>query len=215
MPAAKKTTNHTMPAKGKKATKAGVKPQKLNRNSMDDGEYQGEGDSGEDAVSISSDTNDAEMELFRAAFASVKSKNTKKKNAEFLKKNQALIDGAREQAEAMKSAGLAHLYGFEVISNPPNSDDISAFATLVGNRSTVSKELFETSKVSLEELVADYENAFRDAEDEVQRRARRREKLRRQTVRHGYQILERSIEEQKLITDAANFIKNFQRLMNL
>jgi hypothetical protein len=43
------------------------------------------------------------------AFAAVKSKNAKKKNAEFLKKNQDLINSARAQAEAMKSAGEAHL----------------------------------------------------------------------------------------------------------
>ncbi|CAE6433541.1 unnamed protein product [Rhizoctonia solani] len=215
MPATKKTTKHATPAaKGKKATKTNAKPQKVTRKASNDEEYQDEVDSEEEAPSVSSDTNEADMELFRAAFASVKSKNTKKKNAEFLKKNQELVDEAREQAEVMKSVGLAHLeklmQGFEAISQASNNDDIAGFANL-----TASRELFETSKLSLEELATDYDNAFREAEDEVQKRARRREKIRRHTVRHGYQILERGIEEQKLITDATNFIKNFQRLMSL
>ncbi|KAH7340240.1 hypothetical protein B0J17DRAFT_650476 [Rhizoctonia solani] len=218
MPAAKK--DHAIPAaKGKKSTKTNIKPLKTTRKAVGDEEDQAEADSENEAPSISSDTNEADMELFRAAFASVKSKNTKKKNAEFLKKNQALIDEAREQAEAMKVAGLAHLkqliQGFEAVSQSSNNDDISGFAKLVGDGSTVSKELFETSKLSLEGLTIDYENAFKAAEEEVEKRARRREKMRRQTVRHGYEILERGIEEQKLITDATNFIKNFQRLMNL
>ncbi|KAG8733833.1 hypothetical protein FRC11_001687 [Ceratobasidium sp. 423] len=216
MPAAKKATKHAIPAaaKSKKTTKTNAKPQKVTRKASDDGEYQDEVDSEVEAPSVSSDTNEADMELFRAAFASVKSKNTKKKNAEFLNKNQELVDEAREQAEAMKSAGLAHLeklmQGFEAISQPSNNDDISGFANL-----TTSRELFEASNLSLEELAVDYENAFREAEDEVQRRAKRREKIRRHTVCHGYQILERGIEEEKLITDATNFIKNFQRLMSL
>ncbi|CEL52433.1 hypothetical protein RSOLAG1IB_00974 [Rhizoctonia solani AG-1 IB] len=216
MPAAKKATKRVAATtKGKKAIKTN-----LNRKSSDDrdGSYRDEiGSEGE--ASASSDTNEADLELFRAAFASVKSKNTKKKNAEFLKKNQVLVDDAREQAEAMKLAGLAHLeqltQGFESISQPSIGDDLSEFAELVGDRSASGRELFETSKLSLEDLAADYEKAFQDAEDEVQKRAGRREKLRRRTVRHGYQILERGIEEQKLITDAANFVKNFQRLMAL
>ncbi|KAF8758414.1 Phosphoglycerate mutase-like protein [Rhizoctonia solani] len=132
--------------------------------------------------------NEGDLELFRAAFASVKSKNTKKKNDEFLKKNQALVDEARKQAEAMELAGLAHIEqlmrGFETISQPSTNDDISKFADLVGNRSVSmsiylspdvvililqqasSRELFETSKLSLEELKADYDKAFQDAEDE-------------------------------------------------
>ncbi|CAE6503404.1 unnamed protein product [Rhizoctonia solani] len=213
MPATKK--NHAVPAtKGKKATKADVKSQKRTKKVADDGEYEDEVDSEEEAASVSSDTNEADMELFRAAFASVKSKNTKKKNAEFLKKNQALIDEAREQAEAMKLEGLAHLeqlmQGFEAVSQSCDNDDISAFASF-----TVSRELLETSKLSLEELATDYEAAFRAAEVEVQKRVQRREEIRRQVVRHTYRILERGIEEQKLITDATNFIKNFQRLMSL
>ncbi|KAL5636134.1 hypothetical protein ACGC1H_004824 [Rhizoctonia solani] len=209
-----------MPAtKGRKTAKAGVKSQKVIKKTANDEEYQDEADSEDEVASVSSDTNEADMELFRAAFASVKSKNAKKKNAEFLKKNQALIDEARGQAEAMKLAGLAHLeqlmQGFEVVSQPPNNEDISAFANLVGDRSTASRELFETSKLSIEELATDYEGAFQAAEDEVQKRVQRRERIRRHTIRHTYQILERGIEEQKLITDATNLIKNFQRLMSL
>ncbi|CAE6425038.1 unnamed protein product [Rhizoctonia solani] len=207
--------DHTMPAtKGRKTAKAGVKSQKVIKKTANDEEYQDEADSEDEVASVSSDTNEADMELFRAAFASVKSKNAKKKNAEFLKKNQALIDEARGQAEAMKLAGLAHLeqlmQGFEVVSQPPNNEDISAFANL-----TASRELFETSKLSIEELATDYEGAFQAAEDEVQKRVQRRERIRRHTIRHTYQILERGIEEQKLITDATNLIKNFQRLMSL
>ncbi|KAL5636133.1 hypothetical protein ACGC1H_004824 [Rhizoctonia solani] len=160
-----------MPAtKGRKTAKAGVKSQKVIKKTANDEEYQDEADSEDEVASVSSDTNEADMELFRAAFASVKSKNAKKKNAEFLKKNQALIDEARGQAEAMKLAGLAHLeqlmQGFEVVSQPPNNEDISAFANLVGDRSTASRELFETSKLSIEELATDYEGAFQAAEDE-------------------------------------------------
>ncbi|EUC66133.1 serine carboxypeptidase, putative, partial [Rhizoctonia solani AG-3 Rhs1AP] len=201
-------------AKGRKTVKVGAKSQKVTKKTADDGEYQDEVDSEEEEASVSSDTNEADMELFRAAFASVKSKNTKKKNAEFMKKNQALIDEARGQAEAMKLAGLAHLeqlvQGFEAASQPPNNEDISAFANLAASR-----ELFETSKQSIEELTADYEEAYQAADDEVQKRVQRRERIRRHTVRHTYQILERGIEEQKSITDATNFIKNFQRLMSL
>ncbi|CAE7221124.1 unnamed protein product, partial [Rhizoctonia solani] len=131
MPATKK--DHTTPAtKAKKTTKAGVKSQTAIKKAADDGEYQDGSD--EEVASVSSDTNEADVELLRAAFASVKSKNTKKKNAEFLMKNQALIDEAREQAEAMKLAGLAHLeqlmQDFEAVSQPSNNDDISAFASL-------------------------------------------------------------------------------------
>jgi hypothetical protein len=38
-----------------------------------------------------------------------KSKNTKKSNAEFVKQQRALVDAAREEAEAIKAAGNAHL----------------------------------------------------------------------------------------------------------
>ncbi|KAF8682437.1 Phosphoglycerate mutase-like protein [Rhizoctonia solani] len=186
MPAAKKTTKRT---RGKNATRANARSSKLKTRSSD---YQYDdcpdqaGSEGE--ASVSSDINEGDLELFRAAFASVKSKNTKKKNDEFLKKNQALVDEARKQAEAMELAGLAHIEqlmrGFETISQPSTNDDISKFADLVGNRSVSmsiylspdvvililqqasSRELFETSKLSLEELKADYDKAFQDAEDE-------------------------------------------------
>ncbi|CAE6405559.1 unnamed protein product [Rhizoctonia solani] len=168
MPAAKKTTKRT---RGKNATRANARSSKLKTRSSD---YQYDdcpdqaGSEGE--ASVSSDINEGDLELFRAAFASVKSKNTKKKNDEFLKKNQALVDEARKQAEAMELAGLAHIEqlmrGFETISQPSTNDDISKFADLVGNRSASSRELFETSKLSLEELKADYDKAFQDAEDE-------------------------------------------------
>ncbi|CUA72244.1 putative protein YNL108C [Saccharomyces cerevisiae S288c] [Rhizoctonia solani] len=216
--------DQAMPAtRAKKTTKAEARSQKATKKATDDGEYQDGVDSEGEVASVTSDTNEADMELFRAAFASVKSKNTKKKNAEFLNKNQALIDEARKQAEAMQSAGLAHIEqlirGFEAASQLSNNDDISAFASLVGDRSaslnTASRDLFETSQLSLNELAANYEKAFGAADKEVQGRAHHREKIRRQTVRHTYQILEKGIEEQKLITDATNFIKNFQRLMSL
>ncbi|CAE6534147.1 unnamed protein product [Rhizoctonia solani] len=207
--------DQAMPAtRAKKTTKAEARSQRATKKATDDGEYQDGVDSEGEVASVSSDTNEADMELFRAAFASVKSKNTKKKNAEFLNKNQALIDEARKQAEAMQSAGLAHIEqlirGFEAASQLSNNDDISAFASL-----TASRDLFETSQLSLNELAANYEKAFGAADKEVQGRAHHREKIRRQTVRHTYQILEKGIEEQKLITDATNFIKNFQRLMSL
>ncbi|KAF8711063.1 Phosphoglycerate mutase-like protein, partial [Rhizoctonia solani] len=186
MPAAKKTTKRT---RGKNATKANARPSKLKTRSSED-QYDDCTDQAgsEEEVSASSDMNEGDLELFRAAFASVKSKNTKKKNDEFLKKNQALVDEARKQAEAMELAGLAHIEqlmrGFETISQPSANDDISKFADLVGNRSVsmniyfssdmvvlilqqaFSRELFETSKLSLEELKVDYEKVFRDAEDE-------------------------------------------------
>ncbi|KAG8748711.1 hypothetical protein FRC10_000102 [Ceratobasidium sp. 414] len=49
----------------------------------------------------------------------------------------------------------------------------------------------------------------------VQNRAACREKIRRQTVRHAHRILGQGVEEQKLITDATDLIKNFQRLMKM
>ncbi|CAE6433853.1 unnamed protein product [Rhizoctonia solani] len=172
MPAAKKATKRAVAAtRGKKTAKANTKSSKLNRKASDDrdGDYSDEvGSEGE--VSASSEANEADLELFRAAFASVKSKNTKKKNAEFLKKNQALVDEAREQAETMKLAGLAHveqlIEGFEAASQLSTKNDLSEFAELVGERSASSREFFETNKLSLEDLAADYEKTFQDAEDE-------------------------------------------------
>ncbi|KDN49350.1 hypothetical protein RSAG8_02052, partial [Rhizoctonia solani AG-8 WAC10335] len=68
MPATKK--NHAVPAtKGRKAAKADVKSQKKTKKVAEGGEYEDEVDSEEEAASVSSDTNEADMELFRAAFA--------------------------------------------------------------------------------------------------------------------------------------------------
>lgn len=208
-------------AKGKKAVKGNARPKRVTRKASDEAEYEhsagGEDDQEENGSS--SDSNDADMELFRAAFASVKSKNTKKKNAEFLKKNQALIDAAREKAEAMKLAGEAHLeqlvQQFEAITQPPQKQDIVIFGATVGERTKATDELLETSTLSLEQITADYEEAIQAADEEFQWRAARREKVRRHTIRQAHQILERGVEEQKLITDATDFIKNFQRLMSL
>ncbi|KAB5595288.1 hypothetical protein CTheo_1366 [Ceratobasidium theobromae] len=238
MPTAKTAIKHPgIMAKGKKVVKSATNLRKVTRKTSDDAEYNqlvDLEDANEKNLS-SSDSNDADMELFRAAFATVKSKNAKKKNAEFLKKNQELIDSAREQAEALKSAGEAHLYDLniyhrhamltvfrdqlieklEAISQPPQNEDIKAFATLVGERTNANNDLFEKGMLSFEQVTTSYDEAIQTADAEFKRRAVRREKIRRRTIRQAHQILERGVEEQKTITDATNYIKNFERLMGL
>ncbi|KAF8610129.1 hypothetical protein BDV93DRAFT_517308 [Ceratobasidium sp. AG-I] len=200
--------------KKSKTTKATIKDE-------EDSEYdQSDGSEDEDGENPpSNDSNDADMELLRVAFASAKSKSLKKSNAEFLKKQQAMIDSVFEQAEAMKVAGEAHLdrlvEEMEAAIQPPDKEDITSVAVLVGQRTTVADALFDSSALSLEQISAEYDEAIQAADEEFQNRSARREKIRRQTIRQAHHILEKGVEEQKLITDATNFIKNFQRLMQL
>ncbi|KAG8681162.1 hypothetical protein FRC08_015805, partial [Ceratobasidium sp. 394] len=195
-----------------------VKPIKRKK---DESEYEGSGasENEDQANPPSNDSNDMDMELIRAAFASAKSKNAKKSNAEFLKQQKALIDTAREQAEAMQAAGIAHLEKlaeqFEAMCQVPDKSDIVAVATPVGQRSDAINALLKSSALSLEQVSADYETAIQAAGEEFQNRAACREKIRRQTVRHAHHILGQGVEEQKLITDATDLIKNFQRLMKM
>ncbi|KAG9103243.1 hypothetical protein FRC06_011665 [Ceratobasidium sp. 370] len=225
MPATKAVPKKGVVVAKKGVTKKTVKPTKRKKG---DSEYAGSGASEhEDQPDhASNDSNDMDMELLRAAFASAKSKNAKKSNAEFLKQQKALIDAAREQAEAIQAAGSAHLEKlaeqFEELCQVPDKSDIVAVATPVGERSDAINALLKSSALSLEQVSADYEVAIQAAGEEfavigmtVQNRAACREKIRRQTVRRAHQILGQAVEEQKLITDATDLIKNFQRLMKM
>ncbi|KAG8726946.1 hypothetical protein FRC12_022960 [Ceratobasidium sp. 428] len=160
-----------------------------------------------------------DMAIIKAAFASAKSKNAKKSNAEFLKQQKALIDAAREQAEMLQIAGNVHIEKlieqFEALCQVPDKSDITAVAAPVGQRSDIANALVRSSMSSLEQISADYEEAIQAAGEEFQNRAVCREKIRRQTMRHAHQILGQGVEEQKLITDAADMIKHFQRLMKM
>ncbi|KAG9121040.1 hypothetical protein FRC07_003173 [Ceratobasidium sp. 392] len=202
----------------KKGTKKALKPAKRKK---DNTEYDGSDVSENEDLQnpASNDSNDMDMDLIRAAFASAKSKNAKKNNTEFLKQQKALIDTAREQAEMIQVAGNAHLEKlveqFETLCQAPDKNDIAAVAASVGQRSEAANALVRSLTLSLEQVAADYEEAIQAAGEEFQNRVACREKIRRSTVRHARQILTRGMEEQKLITDATDMIKHFQRLMKM
>ncbi|QRW00148.1 hypothetical protein RhiJN_28166 [Ceratobasidium sp. AG-Ba] len=201
------------------STKKAAKPNnKRKKPDIEHGESDGFADDGR-ANPASNDSNDVDMELIRAAFASAKSKHTKKQDAEFLRQQKELVDSAREQAKVIQNAGNAQLKNiieqFESLCEIPDNSDIAAFASPVGSRSDIASNLCRDSSSQLEQVAADYEEAIQAAAEELEGRAAYREKIRRRAVDHVHDMLARGVEEQRLVTDATEIVKNFQRLMKM